>query len=156
LGSNPDGNLALRAETFDDLVLCVLADDAFKILGSSATSRERFAPSGAKFFDDITITHSDSAYFLKHYATKFDQSLCAQPKTHAQEDQIAFSRGEQRGVGDEPSGYRPMYYTKTYEQDPENTEMSLTARIISTNSEGITRQKSRQCPLIDMFSRPSS
>lgn len=125
MGSDLDGDSAARTEAFDNLVLCVLADDALKILGSSATWRERFVLGGAKFFDDITVTHSDSAYFVKHYETKFDQSLCAQPKTSAQEDQIAFSKGEQRGTGDEPGGYRPMYYTKTYEQDPAKIEMSF-------------------------------
>jgi hypothetical protein len=106
---------ASRTEGFDELVLCVLADDALQILGKTATWRERFVLGGAKFFDDITITHSDGAYFQKHYEIKFDPSLCAAPKSNAQEDQIAFSKSEQRGQGDEPSGYRPMHYTKSYE-----------------------------------------
>jgi hypothetical protein len=96
-----------------------------RILGKIATWRERFVLGGAKFFDDITITHSDGAYFQKHYETKFDPVLCAEPKSKAQENQIAFSKGEQRGQGDEPSGYRPMNYTKSYEQDPRKIEMSF-------------------------------
>jgi hypothetical protein len=100
-----------RSESFDELVLCILADDALRILGKIATWRERFVLGGAKFFDGITITHSDDAYFQKHYETKFDPVLCAEPKSKAQENQSAFSKGEQRGQGDEPSGYRPMYCT---------------------------------------------
>jgi hypothetical protein len=43
-------------ETFDELVMCVLADDALKILGKTATLREKWVLGGAKFFDDITVT----------------------------------------------------------------------------------------------------
>jgi hypothetical protein len=86
-----------RSESFDELLLCILADDALRILGKIATWRERFVLGGAKFFDDITITHSDDAYFQKHYETKIDPVLCAEPKSKAQENQIAYSKGEQRG-----------------------------------------------------------
>lgn len=103
----------------------VLADDALKILGRAATSKEKFILGGAKFYDDITITHSDNEYFQRHYETKFDPSLCAEPSSKAQAEQIAFAKGEQRGVDDEPSGYRPMYYTKSYKQDPKKIEMSF-------------------------------
>jgi hypothetical protein len=123
---NRNGNHAKPvAERFDELVLCVLADDALKLLGRTATIKEKFVLGGAKFFDDITITHSDSKYFQKHYETKFDSDLCARPKSKSQEDQIAFAKGEQRGVDDEPAGYRPMYYTKSYAQDPKKIEMSF-------------------------------
>lgn len=103
----------------------VLADDALRILGRKASSREKFVLGGAKFYDDITITRSDSEYFQKHYETKFEPSLCAEPSSKAQEDQITFAKGEQRGTDDEPSGYRPMYYTKSYAQDPKKIEMSF-------------------------------
>ena len=112
-------------ESFDELVMCVLADDALRLLGKIASLKERFVLGGAKFFDDITITHSDSKYFEKHYETKFDPCLCAEPKSKAQSDQIAFSKGLQRGPNDEPAGYRPMYYTKSYAQDPQKIEMSF-------------------------------
>lgn len=56
----------------------------------------------------------------------FDElSLCAKLKSKAQEAQIAFSKGEQCGVGEEPSGYCPIYYTKSYGQDPRKIEMSF-------------------------------
>ncbi|KAL3425774.1 hypothetical protein PVAG01_02565 [Phlyctema vagabunda] len=112
-------------ERYDELIMCVLADDALKLLGKTSGYKERFVLGGAKFYDDITITHSDDTYFQKHYETKFDPKLCAKPKSKAQEDQVAFSKGEQKGEGGEPSGYRPMYYTKSYEQDPKKIEMSF-------------------------------
>lgn len=116
---------AATTETFDEMVMCVLADDALHILGKTATFKERFVLGGAKFFDDITITHSDHEYFQKHYETNFDPALCAEPHSKAQEDQIAFSKGERRGVDNEPSGYRPMYFTKSYVEDPTKIEMSF-------------------------------
>ena len=114
-----------KMEKFDELVMCVLADDALKVLGKTASFRETFVLGGAKFFDDITITHCDSKYFQKHYETKFDPTLCARPKSKTQSDQIAFSKGLQRGPNGEPAGYRPMYYTKSYAQDPKKIEMSF-------------------------------
>ncbi|KAI9677601.1 MAG: hypothetical protein M1817_006555 [Caeruleum heppii] len=115
----------VATESFDDLILCVLADDALKILGKTSTWRERFVLGGAKFYDDVTITHSDHEYFEKTYETRFDPDLCAEPKSQAQKDQIAFSKNEAEGPDGEPAGYRPMYYTHTYPQDPHKIEMSF-------------------------------
>jgi len=83
IGNSADISSSSKTEIFDELVLCVLADDALRILSSSATWRERFVLGGAKFFDDITITHSDGAYFQKHYETKFDPTLCANPQVQS-------------------------------------------------------------------------
>lgn len=114
-----------KSETFDELVICVLADDAVKLLGKTATRKEKFVLGGASFYDDITVTHSDSSYFREHYETEFDPKLCANPKSKTQEDQIAFSKGEQSGPDGEPKGFKPMYYTKSYKQDPKKIEMSF-------------------------------
>ncbi|KAI9762299.1 MAG: hypothetical protein M4579_000447 [Chaenotheca gracillima] len=114
-----------RTETFDEMVLAVLADDAKKILGKTATWKEKFILGGARFFDDITITHSDSKYFQSVYETKFDPELAAKPKNKAQEEQLAFAKNEARGQDGEPGGYRPMYYTHTYQEDPAKIEMSF-------------------------------
>jgi hypothetical protein len=113
------------AERFDELVMCILADDAKNLLGKTATWRERFVLGGASFYDDITITHSDEKYFQKMYEVDFKDELCAKPKSKAQEDQIAFAKKEQRGQGEEPVGYRPMYYTHSYAEDPQKIEMSF-------------------------------
>ncbi|KAH6893585.1 hypothetical protein B0T10DRAFT_399627 [Thelonectria olida] len=105
---------------FDDMVLCVLADDALRLLGKTATWREKLVLGGARFYDDITVTHTDSAYFKNHYETDFKPELCADPKSEDQKKQIAFSRGEGDSVG-----FRPMYYTYTYQSDPKLIEMSF-------------------------------
>lgn len=114
-----------KTETFDDLVMCILADDAKKLLGKTATWREKFVLGGAKFFDDITITHSDSKYFQENYETRFNPELCAEPKNKQQEDQIAFAKDEKKGQDGEPSGYRPMYYTHSYADDMQKIEMAF-------------------------------
>ena len=112
-------------EKYDELIMCVLADDALKILGKTASRKEKFVLGGAAFYDDITITHSDHEYFSKIYETSFEESLCAKPGSKAQEEQIAFAKNEARGEDDEPGGFRPMYYTKSYAEDPQKIEMSF-------------------------------
>lgn len=104
-----------KDETFTHMVLCTLADEALRILGSNASRRERFVLGGARFYDDITVTHSDSDYFDNHYETKFDPDLCGKPKSDAQKQQIDNSA----------QNFRPMYFTLSYEQDPKLIEMSF-------------------------------
>ncbi|KAF7540513.1 hypothetical protein G7Z17_g12192 [Cylindrodendrum hubeiense] len=107
-------------EDFDGLVLCVLADEALRILGKAATWREKLVLGGAAFYDDMTITHTDRDYFERHYETRFKSELCAKPETEDQRKQVAFSKGEGPSVG-----FRPMYYTYTYQQAPRLIEMSF-------------------------------
>jgi hypothetical protein len=110
------------------MFLAILAD-AKRLLGKTASWRERFVLGGAKFYDDVTVTHSDASYFRSIYETQFDPALCAQPHTAAQEDQIAFASGsgtvkDDDGT-DQPTGFKPMYYTHSYAQDPAKIEMSF-------------------------------
>ena len=116
---------ATSTETFDEMVLAILADDAKRLLGRVATWREKFVLGGARFYDDVTVTHSDSAYFQRIYETQFNPALCAKPTSKAQEDQIKFATNETPGEDGEPGGYRPMYYTHSYAQDPQKIEMSF-------------------------------
>lgn len=118
-------NSPTTTEIYDELVICILADDAKKLLGKTSTWKERFVLGGAKFFDDITITHSDSDYFRANYETQFSDELCAKPKSKQQEDQIAFAKNEQPGPDNEAGGYRPMYYTHSYKQDMHKIEMAF-------------------------------
>lgn len=112
-----------KDEVFDDMVLCTLADESLRILGSTATWRERFVLGGAAFYDDITVTHSDTDYFNRHYETSFKQELCAAPRSDTQREQVAFAKG--RGTSSSEDGFRPMYYTYTYPSDPRLIEMSF-------------------------------
>lgn len=105
--------------------MCILANDPKRLLGRTAAWREKFVLGGASFYDDITITHNDTAYFSKIYETEFNAYLCATPKSKAQEQQIAFAKNEARGTDNELGGYKPMYYTHSYTSDPEKIEMSF-------------------------------
>lgn len=112
-------------ETYDELVLAILADDAKRLLGKTATWRERFVLGGARFYDDITVTHSDSQYFQRTYETAFDKALCAKPTSKAQEEQISFAKDERAGPMGERGGFKPMYYTHSYAADPRKIEMAF-------------------------------
>ncbi|KAL6864350.1 hypothetical protein J3F83DRAFT_743471 [Trichoderma novae-zelandiae] len=129
-------------EHFDDLVLCVLADDALRILGKTASWREKLVLGGAAFYDDLTVTHSDSDYFSKHYETCFKPELCGEPKSEAQCHQIASAKGEPTpsphsspspssssspspSPSSEQQPFNPMYYTYTYQENPRLIEMSF-------------------------------
>lgn len=117
-------------EHFDHLVMCVLADDALKILADMATGREKRVLGSAAFYDDLTVTHSDSAYFNRQYETSFQSELCAEPKSEEQCHQIATAKGESiSSSSSSPSNgseqFNPMYYTYTYQHDPRLIEMSF-------------------------------
>ncbi|KAK2594450.1 hypothetical protein QQS21_007854 [Conoideocrella luteorostrata] len=108
-------------EMFDELVLCTLADDSLEILGEQATWRERLVLKGVSFYDDLTVTHSDKEYFERQYETKFRPSLCAEPINDNQKQQISFAQGSESGS----QGFRPMYFTYTYDNNPRLIEMSF-------------------------------
>lgn len=111
----------LYEETFDELVLCVLADESLRILGNVATWREKLVLGGAKFYDDMTVTHSDGRYFERHYETHFKPELCATPKSEAQRRQVSMVTESNSELG----GFQPMYFTHSYAQDPRLIEMSF-------------------------------
>ncbi|KAI4188740.1 MAG: hypothetical protein L6R41_001930 [Letrouitia leprolyta] len=138
-------NPPATTETYDELVICVLADDAKKLLGKTANWKEKFVLGGAKFFDDITITHSDADYFQKNYETRFSPDLCAEPKSKAQEEQIAFAKDESTGPDNEAGGYRPMYYTHSYKEDMHKIEMAFDC----TNYQHQFRQDPKEPPAPD-------
>lgn len=117
-----DGAREPQQEHYDEMVMCVLADDALRLLGKQATFRERLVLGGARFYDDITVTHWDADYFRRHYETTFDAGLCAVPRSASQKEQVVFAQGRDP---ERPGGFRPMYYTKTYAEDPRKIEMSF-------------------------------
>jgi predicted NAD/FAD-binding protein len=104
------------SETYDELVLAVLADDAKRLLGGQARFLERQVLGSAKFFEDITVTHNDLDYFEKYYETKFkDELVLKDVKEEEQKEQVEFAKRE----------FAPMYYTHSYEKDPKRIEMSF-------------------------------
>jgi len=115
LGGNSDASET--EEHYDELILCVLADTAKRVLAKTSSWRERKVLGSAKFSDDITITHNDSDYMKKHYENFYD------PKK-------AVAKLGKRGELDQTSrlefaetNFRPMYYIKMYENDLSKLEM---------------------------------
>ena len=53
-----DGDIEPTEEVFDELVLCVLADTAKRILGKQSGMMERWVLGNTKWSDDITVTHN--------------------------------------------------------------------------------------------------
>jgi hypothetical protein len=112
-------------ETFDDLVMCCPADESKKLLGQNATWREKYVLGGVKFFNDLTITHSDSNYFQHIFESLYDPKLCAKPTNQERKTQIEFAEQEPRSQKDGWLGFRPMYYMHSYESDPTKIEMGF-------------------------------
>ncbi|PWY95424.1 FAD/NAD(P)-binding domain-containing protein [Aspergillus sclerotioniger CBS 115572] len=112
-------------EHFDELVLCVPADEAKKLLGKHATWREKYVLGGVKFFDDVTITHSDADYFNTIFETRYKTELCGKASTEARSEQIAFAKQTPRCRKDGWEGFAPMYYTHSFEQAPQKIEMGF-------------------------------
>ncbi|KAL9091677.1 MAG: hypothetical protein Q9165_004753 [Trypethelium subeluteriae] len=112
--NNADADAEEHQEEYDELVLCVLADTAKRILGRTSSRRERRVLGSAKFADDITVTHSDSDYMRKHYENFYNpdqavSSLSDSPQT----SRLEYAK----------TSFRPMYYIKMYPQDLTKLEM---------------------------------
>lgn len=116
-GHNPvfgDQDIPPTEEAFDELILCTLADTAKKALGKTATWKEKKVLGSAKFSDDITITHNDSDYMLKHYENFYREDL-AMSKANGVDQTARLEMGSK--------SFRPMYYIKMYPEDTEKLEM---------------------------------
>ncbi|KAL5117692.1 hypothetical protein ACEQ8H_004440 [Pleosporales sp. CAS-2024a] len=101
-------------EDYDELVLCVLADTAKRILEPTSSFRERQVLGSAKFSDDITVTHWDSDYMKKHYENFYNASQSVASLSGVdQSARNAFAAKH----------FKPMYYIKTYASDPSKLEM---------------------------------
>src|SRR5271168_556548 len=82
-------------ETYDELVLAVLADDAKRLLGAKAGVLENRVFGSAKFFDDIPVTHNDLEYMEKYYELRFKEELVLKNvREKEQQKQIDFAKKE--------------------------------------------------------------
>ncbi|KAI8959349.1 FAD/NAD(P)-binding domain-containing protein [Daldinia sp. FL1419] len=111
-GGDPEA--PVTEEVYDEIVMCCLADTAKKVLGRTATWKERKVLGSAKFSDDITITHNDSDYMKKHYENFYREDLAvAKVNGVEQTSRLNFA----------VNNFRPMYYIKMYPQDRSKLEM---------------------------------
>jgi hypothetical protein len=53
-----DQDIPPHQEEYDEIVFCVLADTAKRVLGTGTRAVERFALGNTKWSDDVTVTHS--------------------------------------------------------------------------------------------------
>ncbi|KAF2205088.1 FAD/NAD(P)-binding domain-containing protein [Delitschia confertaspora ATCC 74209] len=114
LQSNADAGAREIEEHYDELVLCVLADTANRILKPTSSFVSRRVLSSAIFADDITITHTDSNYMKRHYENFYNteqavSTLSGIPQT---------ARLEMA-----QSSFKPMYMIKMYPSDKSKLEM---------------------------------
>ncbi|KAI0517940.1 FAD dependent oxidoreductase [Xylaria bambusicola] len=112
--NDADLDAPVSQETYDEIVLCTLADKAKEVLGRTASWREKRVLGSAKFSDDITITHNDSDYMKKHYENFYREDLA-----------VANTSGvdQTSRLNNAASNFRPMYYIKMYPQDKKKLEM---------------------------------
>jgi hypothetical protein len=114
-----------RTESFDEMVLCTPADEALKLLGRHATWREKWVLRGVKFFDDVTITHSDADYFNSIFETEVKDELCAPATNSKRKEQLDFATARSRCEEDGWTGFNPMYYTHSYANEQDKIEMGF-------------------------------
>ncbi|KAF5391075.1 hypothetical protein D9757_003111 [Collybiopsis confluens] len=62
-------------ETFDEIVFCVLADTAIRILGDQARWIEKKVLGWTKWSDDVTVTHDDLDYMKKWYEVEYNDQV---------------------------------------------------------------------------------
>ncbi|GKZ16852.1 hypothetical protein AbraIFM66951_006343 [Aspergillus brasiliensis] len=112
-------------EHFDELVLCVPADEAKKLLGRHATWREKYVLGGVRFYDDVTVTHSDAEYFNSIFETRYKSDLCGKASSETRSEQISSAKQTPRCRKDGWDGFAPMYFTHSFEQAPQKIEMGF-------------------------------
>jgi len=105
---NTDIDAQETEEQYDELVLCVLADTAKHILGTSASFPEKRILGNCKFANDITITHFDGDYIKKHYTVAYDAEQAVTNLSGV--DQSHRCKEAQQS-------FKPMYLVKTHAAD---------------------------------------
>ena len=109
-----DRDLPVADEHYDEIVLCVLADTAKRLLGRTATFAERRVLGATKWSDDITVTHTDLDYIQRHYTIRMpDDGLPASLSGRDETARIARGRKD----------WNPMYLIKQIPSDPKKLEM---------------------------------
>ncbi|GAA5827196.1 hypothetical protein JCM11251_001165 [Rhodosporidiobolus azoricus] len=111
--NDADHDLPETTEEYDELVLCVLADTAKKMLGKKAGFIEGRVLGNTKWSDDITVTHHDLDYIKKYYEIEFPEHL-ALNKIGDRDESERYNYGKK--------SFNPMYLIKENE-DPRKLEM---------------------------------
>ncbi|PWZ03502.1 hypothetical protein BCV70DRAFT_18495 [Testicularia cyperi] len=109
-------NEAERTEVFDELILACDADTSLKILGKSASWKERKILGSIVYRWDITTTHNDLEYMNRHYQMTYDPEYNAKTRNDKEtQEKFEFAK----------NNWKPLYLIKMYEDDPALIEMSF-------------------------------
>lgn len=113
-GSKADADAVEQTEEYDEIVLCVLTDTAKRLLAKTATWHEGRVLGGAKFANDITVTHQDTEYMKRHYENFYSEDLAVQHLNGADmRTRNDFAR----------DNFKAMYLIRMYPQDLTKLEM---------------------------------
>ncbi|KAK2867831.1 hypothetical protein FQN49_003429 [Arthroderma sp. PD_2] len=107
------------SEPYDKIVFCIPGDQAKQLLGKLASWRESIVLGTTKWYKDLTVTHSDHAYFQRKFEVRYRDEICSEPKTDEDREHIRVAKGEE-GV---ESGFQPSYCTFSYHTRPEKMEV---------------------------------
>jgi predicted NAD/FAD-binding protein len=98
----------LQEEVYDELVLCVQADTAKRILATEGSFLEKRILGSCKWANDITVTHYDGDYIKKHYDVEYNPDQAVQSLSGVdQKSRVEFAEKQ----------FSPMYLVKTQDQD---------------------------------------
>ncbi|THV01700.1 FAD/NAD(P)-binding domain-containing protein [Dendrothele bispora CBS 962.96] len=106
-------------EEYDEIVFCVLADTAKRILGDQARWIEKKVLGATKWSDDVTVTHTDLEYMKKWYDIEYREDLAVKELPGGKDQSARVEKARKEG------GFKPMYYIKQTPSDPRKLEMSF-------------------------------
>ncbi|KAF2674544.1 FAD/NAD(P)-binding domain-containing protein [Microthyrium microscopicum] len=103
-----------KFESYDEIVLCVLADTAKRILAKSASFTEKRILGSCKFSNDITVTHCDTEYIKRYYEHAFNEEQAVSTLGGTdQSDRVKFAQ----------ENFKPMYLVRTNEEEASKLDL---------------------------------
>ena len=114
-GSKADADTKEVTEEYDEIVLCILADTAKRLLQPTNTTLESRILGSAKFANDITVTHQDSEYMKRHYENFYEPSLAVSDKINGFDQKARCDYAK--------DNFKAMYLIRMYPQDLTKLEM---------------------------------
>ncbi|KAJ9109518.1 hypothetical protein QFC20_003262 [Naganishia adeliensis] len=110
-----DQDTEVHEEHYDEIVLCILADTAKRLLGKTAGWMEKGVLGSTRWSDDITVTHNDLDYINKWYT--LDMPDESEIPTHLS------GRDETARIERAKKDFNPMYLIKQVPKDARKLEM---------------------------------
>ncbi|GAA5922783.1 uncharacterized protein JCM15063_003423 [Sporobolomyces koalae] len=114
--NNRDQDIPEVEEHYDEIIFCILADTAKKLLGKQARWIEKKVLGNTKWSDDVTVTHNDIEYMEKWYENHYTPDLAVNKLG---------DRDESERINRAKSKFNPMYYIKQNPGDSRKLEMSF-------------------------------